>query len=982
MEERDRHSGGKDLSKRLKMTRRSFVKLAAATAAATSLSAGAMKALAADESESTVTQDIQRVRSCCRACGKCECGVWVTIQDGKVIKTESDENSFGTAGNHCAKGQASLQSAYHPARLMYPMKRTGPKGQDPKWERISYDEAYRLATEGITSTQEKYGKECCFTMAGTSRIWAMGGYRVFPALYGTPNSFTADKICKGPRYVALKLNTGNSGLFWLETVARPRVYVQWGSAAELSNYDDAGRTIVDVATRADTYITVDPRQGNMGKEADIWVNLAVGTDGAVANSWAQVIIENELYDDFYVRKWMNAPYLVVEEKSFEPTVCGSTVLNNPEHNKTRLLKESDIVEGGSNTRFMVLNELTDQLSWYEAGGANPGWEGEDWAPATKGSVPHIPGIDLTGASPGLLLDYVPFPDGLFPALHTEEGGHEVTLKDGTVVHVRTVWERYIDFLEDYTPEKVSEIAGVSPETIRKAATTYATRVDPSTGYGNGSIHYTLAAEHACNCIQNQRACDLLGGMCGNMDTPGGARASTTGPFGEMIGNAGTTPSTSDSSQAIHENSHNSFELMGAGPAGGSDPTSVIDAINYGTPYPIKCGVGAPGDFLNQSNNLYTYEQLCKLDFFYALDVWHTPQVDGVADVVFPANHWLEMSAPRKSQGACGHIGATVKVIDPPGECRSDYEHYINLYKAMGEPFYAGETDAEKWPLDDPIYAICEHDITGFPPTDNWGEYVEQFQENGWWDAKLVYPKQWGTYRRYQTGGLGQGRDTSVKQGFATVTGKQEIWSTTLEAWWPDRGEEFPRWVPAPHAPQAEPERYEDPNVFLLTTGRRQGTYFHSEHRQIPFCRELHPAPRCEINPADAERLGIEQGDWVWIETDYNDTVCKIRQVADLYYGIAPGVANCEHSWWYPELEQADRGFKLSAVNCLVDQYAQDRIYGSSNLRSYAVKIYKATPENSPFNNPVPCGDDGTEIIHDASDPRLKEWAPVYEGRIS
>ena len=43
-----------------------------------------------------------------------------------------------------------------------------------------------------------------------------------------------------------------------------------------------------------------------------------------------------------------------------------------------------------------------------------------------------------------------------------------------------------------------------------------------------------------------------------------------------------------------------------------------------------------------------------------------------------------------------------------------------------------------------------------------------------------------------------------------------------------------------------------------------------------------------------------------------------------------------------------------------------------------MKIYKATPENSPFGNPVPCDHHGNEIIHDASDPRLKEWLPDYK----
>ena len=60
--------------------------------------------------------------------------------------------------------------------------------------------------------------------------------------------------------------------------------------------------------------------------------------------------------------------------------------------------------------------------------------------------------------------------------------------------------------------------------------------------------------------------------------------------------------------------------------------------------------------------------------------------------------------------------------------------------------------------------------------------------------------------------------------------------------------------------------------------------------------------------------------------------------------------------------------------------AQDPFCGSSQLRAYPVKIYKATPENSPFGNPVPCDDDGTPIITSADDPRLQEWKPDYEGR--
>ncbi|WP_281655204.1 molybdopterin-dependent oxidoreductase [Eggerthella sinensis] len=961
------------------MTRRAFAKASAVTIAAAGVAGIGGQALAEQEgASSTGSGEVKHVRSCCRGCGKMECGVWITVKDGRVIKSEGDESAFQSAGNHCAKGQASLQAAYHPDRLMYPLKRTTPKGQAPEWQRISWDEAYKTTVDAIHELQKKYGNETCIFMGGTSRIWAMGPYGALKQCFGSPNGIQANEICKGPRFYATKLNDSNA-YSWMEVVGHPRVFVQWGGASELSNYDDSCRTTVDVATRADCHILVDPRQTNLGKEADIWVNLRPGTDGAVANCWANIIIENDLYDDLYVRKWMNAPMLVVEEDSFSPTPSSSSAQSKSIN--TRLLKESDLKEDGSDTRFMVLNELTGELSWYDAGGDNPGWEGEDWAPATAGKEAHQFGLDMTGQAQGFVLDYTPFPDGLYPALATEAGGREVELKDGTTVHVRTVWERYREFLQDYTPEIVEEVSGVSADTLRKAAITYATRVDPSTGYGNGGIQYMLAGEHACNATQNNRACDLLAGITGNMDVPGGMRGSTPGwPVYDLamcVPDSGkTTAYTLDKILGKER-----FPMIGSdcNPSW-ADATSVYDAIESGEPYNVTCGIGQTGDFMNQSNSLFASEQLCKLEFWCSIDLWHTPCVDMVADIVMPAAHWMELDCIRKSQGSSGAFGATVKAVDPPGEAKNDLEIIVGLFQAAGVPYFDEAVHGAAWLEGDEAVRACNNiALKGFRITE-WEEYKKEFQEKGWFDSKKEKPEAWGTYRRYQLGNGAINGDfpptPNPHQGWNTTTHKQEIWSTVLESWLPGQGEEFPKFVEAPHGPVADPDLFEDDNSFLMTTGRRQGTYFHSEHRQLPWCRELWPVPRLEMNPVDAERLGLEQGDWVWIETDQH----KIREVVDLYYGIAPGVVNAEHQWWYPELDQPDHGFKLSGVNCLIDRHAQDRIIGSSNLRAYGVKVYKATPENSPFGNPVPCGDDGTPIIHTCDDERLKSWMPLYEGR--
>ena len=148
---------------RLNLTRRSFFKSAAVLGAVAALggtsasATGVLSASAVDASAS----EVKHIRSACRGCGKMECGVWVTVENGRVVRTEGDESAFQSAGSHCAKGQASLQAAYHPDRLRYPMKRTTPKGEAPAWERISWDEAYKATVDAIHGNQEKYGKETC-----------------------------------------------------------------------------------------------------------------------------------------------------------------------------------------------------------------------------------------------------------------------------------------------------------------------------------------------------------------------------------------------------------------------------------------------------------------------------------------------------------------------------------------------------------------------------------------------------------------------------------------------------------------------------------------------------------------------------------------------------------------------------------------------------------------------------------------------------
>lgn len=978
------------------LSRRSFLKMAAATSAAAGLATSqSLVALAYNATDAPVTEEETRIRSCCRACGKNECGVWVTVKNGKVIRTEGDESAFHSMGNHCSKGLASLQAAYHPDRILYPMKRTNPKGEaDPGWERISWDEAISTSMDKFAEIIEKEGGQSIMVMCGTSRIWALAPYRTLPQLFDTPNALLGWQICKGPRAFATALQS-EFCTYWMETGARPEVYVTWGGASEISNYDESGRTTVDIAKNANTHVVCDPRMTGLGHEADIYQQMTPGTDGALALAWINTIIEDgEGLDMPYIKRWTNAPYLVVE--GMEPS--GGTPLAfkgatcAPFELATTLLKECDLVEGGSPMKWMVYDALagTDdahpehqygKLTYYDAETAL--WEGE--APDREVEFYESPQQNILTA-PGRVAKIQTFDPDIDPALEVADD-FEITLADGNTYKVQTVWQKLRAHAANYTPEIVEPIVGISADNIRNAALTYAHRIQHEDGrdYGNGGIQYMLALEHACNAIQNNRLMDLIVGITGNLDTPAGNRGGTVGTLlcdAQSMMASAYVPESKFVDWPKYRLGGEQFPAIKWWDFW-ADANSAWKAVLTGEPYRPKAALCEAGDHMVMANSLESYEALKQLDFFLVMDFWKTPTA-GMADIIMPVAHWLELNSPRLSQGATGAQGATIKAMEPPAECRPDIDIVLDFYRYMKKPWIsdidpefamttgsiaqqwfgatqAMQTDESGVPTLEQYLDYC---VAASPDGGTWENYAKNFQEKGWWDCKVIAPDGWGTYRRFETGAY---RPDGTK-GFSTPTRKQEIWSTNLESMMPDSGFELPTWNPAPRTELADPTIVEE-YPFLMTTGRRIPVYFHSEHRQLPWCRELWPSPRIEINPEDAEKLGVEQGDWVWIESNK----AKVRQQVDLYYGVKPGVVNCEHQWWFPELEQADKGFPLSGINCLVDGEAQDPICGASNLRAYNVKVYKATPENSPFENPVPCGDDGTPIIFESTDERLKTW---------
>ena len=958
---------------KIHLSRRDFLKVTAATGAVGALATGTAATALADSSEAPAAVEVKRIRTGCRGCGKVECGVWVTVQNGRAIKVEGDESAWATQGNCCIKAQASMQAMYHPDRLRYPMKRTNPKGSaDPGWQRITWDEAFDLVHKNLGGLVDKYTTRTFCRKSGTSRIWGNHGGKVSQLWPNDETGYIGGiQVCKGPRNFVGRVTTEGQGHF-MSCNDYPKTYVQWGTDETQSNYDDAGRVVAEAIQRAKVFISVDPRKSNAGKEADIHLPLRPGSDNAMALAWTHIVMDRELYDDNVCRWWTNAPFLVSRE--IEPSGWVGVKYNRSPRFEvsTKLLKETDVdpetlpweVEGEGNPRhFLIWDELNDKLTYFDADESSPHagmWEGQ--------TEFNIPTTGFTYDRGGWVPDFPANPDHLLPSLWCGEG-YPVKLKDGREIKVKTVWQTYWDEdVNDMTLERAAEITGCNADDIEKACLLWAKRQDPR--YGNG-INYNLGPEQEANCYNNFRALMVLTCMMDAWDVPGSHRGATRNPL-DASGNRAAKWPSDPRAYTERYGGHpgtDKFPLLRWSGDMMEDATSYYRAMFTGDPYPVRAFLEFASGMCQQSNVLMVYEAYKSLDFHFSYDLWHTVG-NGNADVLLPAMHWMEIPGfPRKSQNATGNLGANQNCVKPIGDVKFDPEITIGIYKAFGVPWYdVNDGKGDAW--DRPFTAQLDNMVKSSGMT--WEQYADKFQKEGWWDNKVLQPEQWGTYRRYlmgycrsRDGGYNANWKTEIP-GFSHPTMKMEIWATISESL--TGGFELPMYQEPPISILSTPDMAKE-YPLTMTTGARVSSYFHSEHRQLPWCREVAPVPLLYINPADAEKYGLKQGDWAWVETHK----AKIRLCVNLSHGVKPGVMNADHHWWYPELSHSERGFRLSNVNCLVDEDAQDPVFGSSEIRGYLVKVYKATPENSPFGNPVPCDYDGTEIIHDASDPRLKKW---------
>jgi anaerobic selenocysteine-containing dehydrogenase len=230
------------------------------------------------------------------------CAMLITVQDGRAIKVGGDPEHPVTQGFLCSKVSRYVERTYHHDRLLYPMRRVGPR-RSGQWQRISWDEALNEIADRFRSIIAEYGPQAIlpYSYAGTMGLlmYASMDRRFFHKLGA---SLLDRTICATAGTEGYKYTIGKSIGTDPEQFANAQLILLWGTNTLTSN-PHLWPFIKRARAKGARVIAIDPYQSRTAKQCDEHLALNAGTDAALALGMMHVIFAEGLEDRVYLREY-------------------------------------------------------------------------------------------------------------------------------------------------------------------------------------------------------------------------------------------------------------------------------------------------------------------------------------------------------------------------------------------------------------------------------------------------------------------------------------------------------------------------------------------------------------------------------------------------------------------------------------------------------------------------------------------------------
>ena len=815
-------------------------------------------------------------------------------------------------GRTCLKGQAGIQTVYDAQRITKPLKRVGSRGSG-KWVSVSWEEAINdivngssdLGTPGLKDiwayvpekevmadwervqnnqmTFEDFDKKYTKLLIDTkhpdfgpkaNQIGTLAGHRrdfvgerIWIQGFGSVNLEHHGGIC------GLSHVTGNVRSFNPPKKVKKRMYVDtdhveflisWGTNPLISNKGPTwlAPRITNALERGMKMAVVDTRMSETAEKAHMWIPIQPGADGALALAMGRWIVENKRYDERYLRN----PNQAAAKADGEPTWSDATHLINVGDNKRPKVRAADL--GLGDKEFIVM----------------------------ENGVP------------------VPFNKA-------QDGELEVdTLING--IHVKSVFTLYKERVMEKSFEEYAQITGVPEEQIVALAKEFT-----SHGKRAAIISYRGIAMHT-NGYYNTRAINILNHLIGNYDWKGGS-ISSGAKYQDFAGklNILKVPNGHQAwgiplsrQKAVYEKS-TLFKRDGGYPAlrpwfpyAGSASHEFLPSAAEGYPYPLKALfiqrmspiLSMPGghglaDILKDPE---------KIPLLVASDVT-IGESSMYADYLLPDLTYLERFGresiyPNQLHKVTSIMQPVTRVVP---EARATEDIYIDILKKMSLPGVGKNAFEDGSSLDsyEDFYLKMVVNIAydGDPVPDASSEEMTVFEESRkkalgsyfniekWKQA--VKPEEWskvvyvlnrggrfeapgneyiGEYIKYQYADQVNFYDEGVAKGKHSFTGQFFDGLPKIEEIINYEGDVVKSSLPL---------------KLINWKAANIGT-----HRNISsaWLREVKPSNSLWMNPVDAAKRGLKNGDQIKIKS----STSELLGVVFVTNGIRPGTVGAEYNF--------------------------------------------------------------------------------------
>ena len=249
------------------------------------------------------------------------CGVLITVEDGRATKIQGDPEHPVTRGFLCAKVAKYLDRVYSPDRVLYPMRRVGPKGpaagaavagrsaratqaiRPQTWRRISWDEALDEIAARFRAVASEFGSEAILPYSFGGTLGALNGACMDRRFFHRLGASQLDRaICSAAGEAGLESVLGIKLGTEPEQFAHSKYIIAWASNIHANNVH-LWPFITEARRKGAKLVVIDPYRTRTAACADWYLPINPGTDAALALGMMHVIIGENLHDADYVSKY-------------------------------------------------------------------------------------------------------------------------------------------------------------------------------------------------------------------------------------------------------------------------------------------------------------------------------------------------------------------------------------------------------------------------------------------------------------------------------------------------------------------------------------------------------------------------------------------------------------------------------------------------------------------------------------------------------